>query len=85
MEGLWGNYLTEHLEKGRLEATPNGERAGAALTPTLRRVAALPEEDRKMALAAKEAIGKSENAATMNERSSVLDLGHWYAKPCRRY
>ena len=54
-----GNYLKEEWEKGRLEAMRNGERAGAALAPALRRVAALPEEDRKMALAAKEAMGKS--------------------------
>lgn len=33
----------------------NGERVGAALAPTVRRVAALPEDDRKMALVAKEA------------------------------
>ena len=61
----------------------NGEPARAALIPMIRRVAALPEEDRKMALVAKEAISKSESwernyvqSTTMNERSSVLDLGH---------
>lgn len=70
----------------------NGERAGAALAPALRTVAALQpeaEHDRKMALATKEVIGKSENLARNyvrrhNERSSVLELGHSNAKLCRR-
>lgn len=81
--------LKEHWGKGCFEAMQNGEPARAALIPMIRRVAALPEEDRKMALVAKEAISKSESckrnyvqSTTMNERSSVLDLGHWNAKPC---